>query len=99
MRNVEDGVTSTLLEATPRQQRAAPRMQRHRGTTVASRAVNDIVADALGLAFWTMRCSALSADHTARGAIRSTEAGMEREGNGQTAGMMLPHRLKHRVRT
>ena len=67
VRNVMDDVTSTLLEATPRQQS---------GTTPAGRSVHDIAADALGLVSRTTRFSARSASTTTRGAIRSTEAGM-----------------------
>ena len=78
VRNVGDGVTSILLEATPRQQS---------GTTPAGRSVHDIAADALCLASRTTRFSARSASSTTRGAIRSTEAGMEHEDSCQIVGI------------
>ena len=80
VRNVEDGLTSTLLEATPRQQS---------GIAPAGRSVHDIVVlpDVFGRASQTTRSSARSASTTTLGATRSTEVGMDAEDSGQTAGM------------
>ena len=78
-KSVADDVISTLLEATPRQQS---------GIALKGRSVQENVArrSAVGRASQKTCSSVHSACIITRGSTISTEAGMDVEGSGQSAG-------------